>query len=72
MEQDKLFARVNDAIRQLAGAEDVGTETWEFFCECPDLACSVLVGLTAGEFDERRASLPPLPILAAEHPVAAS
>jgi hypothetical protein len=69
MDSGKLFERVNDAIRKLAAADDRDTQSWEFFCECPDVACRVLVGLTALEFDERRAASPPVPILAAEHAV---
>jgi hypothetical protein len=42
-------------------------ETWEFFCECPDLACHALVSLTVVEFDELRTAMPPAPILATAH-----
>jgi hypothetical protein len=66
MDPDGLFAHVNDSIRTLATDGPV-TETWEFICECPDLACHTLVSLTLVEFDERRAALPPLPILATGH-----
>jgi hypothetical protein len=64
MSPDGAFRQVNDSIRQLAhdGAE---TQTWEFFCECADLACHALVSLTLPEFDERRGASPPVPILAA-------
>jgi hypothetical protein len=66
MDPDGLFAQVNDSIRTLA-SDGLVTETWEFICECPDLACHTLVSLTLLEFDERRASLPALPILATRH-----
>lgn len=66
MDPDGLFGHVNDSIRRLA-TESQATETWEFFCECPDLTCRALVSLTLIEFDERRAALPPLPILATGH-----
>lgn len=66
MDTDGLFGHVNDSIRGLA-TEAQAAETWEFFCECPDLACHALVSLTVLEFDERRASVPPLPILVAGH-----
>jgi hypothetical protein len=72
MGKDGLFAGVNDAIRKLAAAHDPGLESWEFFCECPDLACRSVVSLTVAEFDERRAASPRVPVLAAEHAVAAS
>jgi hypothetical protein len=64
MDTDGAFRQVNDSIRELA-SEGAGTETWEFFCECPDLACHALVSLTLPEFDERRAAAPPAPILSA-------
>jgi hypothetical protein len=66
MEQEDLFAHVNDSIRSLA-TEGPGSETWEFICECPDLACHSPVRLTLVEFDERRAAMPPVPILAVGH-----
>jgi hypothetical protein len=66
MDPDGLFAHVNDSIRTLA-TDGPMTETWEFVCECPDLACHTLVSLTLLEFDERRAALPRLPILATGH-----
>jgi hypothetical protein len=66
MDSDGLFGHVNDSIRRLAN-DDQTAETWEFFCECPDLACHALVTLTVTEFDERRASFPPVPILFADH-----
>jgi len=66
MDPNGLFGHVNDSIRGLA-TDDQTNETWEFFCECPDLACHALVTLTLVEFDERRASLPPVPILLTGH-----
>jgi len=66
MEKDGVFVHVNDSIRKLASAGPV-TQTWEFICECPELSCHTLVSLTLTEFDERRASSPPQPILASEH-----
>lgn len=70
MEPEQLFAHINDAIRRLAAADESATQTWEFFCECPDTACRVLVDLTVGEFDERRSASPQVPILAAKHAAA--
>lgn len=66
MDSDGLFGLVNDSIRRLA-TEAQTDETWEFFCECPDVACHALVSLTLLEFDERRRALPPVPILVAGH-----
>jgi hypothetical protein len=66
MEEWGLFAHVNDSIRSLA-TEAQESDTWEFFCECSDLACHTLVSLTVGEFDHRRTALPPTPILATSH-----
>ena len=66
MESDGLFPHVNDSIRTLA-PDGPEAQTWEFICECPELACHALVTLTLSEFDERRAASPPLPILATEH-----
>ena len=66
MEQHALFAHVNDSIRKLAN-EGSATQTWGFFCECPDVTCHALVSLTLTEFDGRRAASPPVPVLATEH-----
>lgn len=66
MEQNGLFAQVNDSIRRLAG-HGPAAQTWEFICECPEITCHALVSLTLTEFDARRASLPPVPVLAADH-----
>jgi hypothetical protein len=67
MEQNGVFARVNDSIRKLAAANDPGALSWEFICECSDIACHTFVSLTVNEFDARRAASPPVPVLAAEH-----
>jgi hypothetical protein len=66
MEHAELFPHVNDSIRRSA-ADGPPTETWEFICECPDVACHALVSLTLLEFDERREASPPAPILATAH-----
>jgi hypothetical protein len=71
MDSDGAFREVNDSIRKLASSSSE-IETWEFFCECPDLACHALVTLTIQEFDERRAASPPVPIVAAHGPLAAA
>jgi len=68
VDSDGLFGHVNDSIRGLA-TEAQSMETWEFFCECPDLACHTLVRLTLVEFDKRRAALPAVPILATGHAI---
>ena len=63
MNSQAAFREVNDSIRELApgGFE---TDTFEFFCECPDIECHAPVSLTLLEFDEHRAASPPMPILA--------
>jgi hypothetical protein len=66
MEPQGAFGHVNDSIRRLAG-EGADSETWDFFCECPDVECHALVSLTLIEFDGRRAGTPPVPILASHH-----
>jgi hypothetical protein len=66
MEQNRLFAQVNDSIRKLA-SQGPTAETWEFICECPEMRCHALVALTLNEFDTRRAAAPPVPVLATEH-----
>lgn len=63
MEPHGAFGHVNDSIRKLA-SDGPENQTWEFFCECPDVECHTLVRLTLIEFDERRAASPPVPILA--------
>jgi hypothetical protein len=67
MEQAGVFARVNDSIRKIAAANDLGSQFWEFMCECPDVECHAFVTLTVAEFDERRAASPPMPVLATKH-----
>lgn len=64
MEQEVLFAQVNDSIRKLA-SQGPAAQTWEFICECPDLACHSFVSLTLTEFDDRRSSA--VPVLAQAH-----
>ena len=66
MESPGAFREVNDSIRRLASAGAAG-ETWEFFCECDDVACRALISLTLTEFDAHRTESPPLPILALHH-----
>ena len=66
MEESGLFQHVNNSIRSLA-TEAQASDTWEFFCECPDLACHALVSLTVVEFDELRTAMLPAPILATAH-----
>ena len=66
MGQDGLFVHVNDSIRKLASKGPV-SQTWDFICECSEVSCHALVSLTLVEFDERRASSPPEPILSANH-----
>ena len=66
MEESGLFQHVNNSIRSLA-TEAQASDTWEFFCECPDLACHALVSLTVVEFDELRTAMSPAPILATAH-----
>jgi len=61
------FRHVNDSIRQLAVGGGPATDTWEFFCECGDLGCRMLVSLTLSEFDRTRETSPPQPILALHH-----
>lgn len=71
MDSHSAFRHVNDSIRQLANG-DAETRTWEFICECPDLACHEWVTLTLLEFDELRGSSQPMPILAAHEPTDSS
>ena len=65
------FRQVNELIRSQA-TSSAATETWEFFCECSDVACHAFVSMTLLEFDERVALSPPLPILATRHGQAGS
>lgn len=66
MDVKQLYGRVNDSIRGIA-SEGPADETWEFMCECSDVECHERVVLTLTEFDERRASTPPVPIVATTH-----
>ena len=68
METYDAVTRVNDSIRSLA-TDGQTDETWEFFCECPDVACRTMISLTVLEFDERRRASPAIPILALHHDV---
>jgi hypothetical protein len=64
MNAQAAFRQVNDSIRERAPG-GLETDTFEFFCECPDIDCHARVSLTLQEFDARRAVTPPLSILAA-------
>jgi hypothetical protein len=66
MDRNGLFGHVNDSIRGLA-TEGPLDETWEFICECPDVACHMMVSVTLLEFDQRRGASPPVPILSDHH-----
>jgi hypothetical protein len=66
MQAYEPFTQVNDSIRAIA-TEGEPDETWEFYCECADVNCHGLISLTLLEFDERRRSTPPIPILDAQH-----
>jgi hypothetical protein len=66
MATNGAFGHVNDSIRKLA-TDGPESETWDFFCECADVACRTLVSLTLVEFDERRSASPPVPVLAVHH-----
>ena len=58
--------QVNETIRELAG-RTASDESWEFICECDDLACFELVPLTLGEFDAHRNGNGGTPVLAQHH-----
>lgn len=66
IDAEDLFGHVNDSIRGLA-IEGPVDELWQFICECPDLGCHALVSLTLADFDARRATSPPSPILSLTH-----
>jgi len=66
MEQDALFAHVNDSIRKLA-EHGLPSQSWDFICECTDVSCHTMVSLTLLEFDEHRTASPPAPILSTVH-----
>ena len=66
IDADGLFGHVNDSIRGLASEGPID-ELWQFICECSDLGCHALVSLTLADFDARRSSSPPSPILSLIH-----
>jgi hypothetical protein len=66
VENNEAFTRINDSIRGLA-TDGPADETWEFFCECTDVGCRVLISLSLYEFDARRRASPSIPILAVHH-----
>jgi hypothetical protein len=66
MKQQRLFAHVNDSIREWP-TKVRRPRLWGFVCVCEDVTCHSLVTLTRIEFDERREASPPVPVLAAEH-----
>lgn len=52
---ESLFREVNERIRD-AGEQfrDSPEQEYEFFCECPDVACVERVALTLAEYEEIR------------------
>jgi hypothetical protein len=66
MEQNGLFAQVNDSIRTLA-SQVRPLRAGSSSASGPEITCHALVSLTLTEFDAHRPSSPPMPVLATEH-----
>jgi hypothetical protein len=55
-QNEALFREVNERVRSLeAGQHERGADFDEFFCECPNLDCTIRVKLTRGEYESARA-----------------
>jgi|SRR5436305_5403075 len=52
---ETLFRSVNENIEQAAAADEIDDHVFEFFCECSNIDCTLLLPLTVAEYESIRA-----------------
>jgi hypothetical protein len=52
---ETLFRSVNENIEQAATSAQIDDHTFEFFCECSNLDCTLLLPMTVSEYEQVRA-----------------
>ena len=52
---ETLFRSVNENIEQSAVSGQIDDHVFEFFCECSNLDCTLLLPMTLSEYEEVRA-----------------
>lgn len=52
---ETLFRSVNENIEQAAASGQIDEHVFEFFCECSNLDCTLLLPLTLSEYERVRA-----------------
>jgi hypothetical protein len=52
---ETLFRSVNENIEEAAASGQLDEHTFEFFCECSNLDCNLLLPMTVSEYEQVRA-----------------
>jgi hypothetical protein len=52
---ETLFRAVNENIEKSARSGQIDEHTFEFFCECSNVDCTLLLPMTVGEYEQVRA-----------------
>lgn len=52
---ETLFRSVNENIEEAAAASEIDDHVFEFFCECSNMDCTLLLPLTVPEYESIRA-----------------
>jgi hypothetical protein len=52
---ETLFRSVNERIEEAAASGGVDQHTFEFFCECSNADCNLLLPMTVSEYEQVRA-----------------
>ena len=52
---ESLFRSVNENIEQAAASGQVDEHVFEFFCECSNIDCTLLLPMTVSEYERVRA-----------------
>ena len=52
---ETLFRSVNENIEEAAASSQLDAHVFEFFCECSNIDCTLLLPLTLSEYEQVRA-----------------
>jgi hypothetical protein len=52
---ETLFRSVNERIEEAATSSGIDQHTFEFFCECSNADCNLLLPMTVSEYEQVRA-----------------